>query len=404
MTTVPVSMQHRIPIPAAAARPPQGAPGLSFGDIVRILKQRIFMILFIFLFFTGGAIGLTLWLQRNHPLYTSRAAVRVESPFPKNPLSIAEPLLHVELMNRYVADQIFMVKDEGLLREVLNDAEVRSTQWYRSEPNKDVLLQELKSDLDVHQAPNASIFVVSFATKLREDAPKIVNAIVRHYLSKVQDLSYQKYAGELDKMQKQEEDLRKQIQQIRNEKETFITSQLGAPGLTSGLNVSGEMWRSLALQAAELEAQQLQLKAAFDNLKGLDPSEVTLSPQMIQLIEQDPQVVSLQQTLLDLRNQELAVMERVGPNNPTLQQIRSRIASTEKMLEQVREQKREEARQYQIQSAEAAWLNALQAQIQLQERVAAAKAEQRDMDRKLRLAQRAPGPNPTSGARRRRQG
>ncbi len=383
MTTMPVSMQHRIPIPSQATRPQQPAVALSLSDVFRILMQRMFLIIFIFLFIVGSAVGLTFWLQQNHPRYTSRAAVQVESPFAKDPFAFTERPLQGDLMNRYVSDQIFLLRDEGLLREVLNDSEVMATQWYRSEENKTLLLQELSRNLGVGQAPNASIIVISFSTKVPEDAPRIVNAIVRLYLARVQDMSFQRYAGELFKVQEQEGDLSRQIQQIRNEKETFITSHLGAPGLTSGLNVSGEMWRSLALQTAELEAYQLQLKAAFDNLRGLDPSQVTLSPQMVQLIEQDPQVVSLQQTLLNLRNYEMSLIRQVGPNHTSLQQLRNQIDSTEKSLDQVRQRKREEARQYQVNSAEAAWLNALQAQIQLQERVDAAKAEQRDVDRKL---------------------
>ena len=46
MTTVPVSMQNRIPIPAGTPRVPQAGFAMTPGDIVRILKQRIFLILF----------------------------------------------------------------------------------------------------------------------------------------------------------------------------------------------------------------------------------------------------------------------------------------------------------------------------------------------------------------------
>lgn len=384
MTTVPVTTQDRIPMPIhVAARPTHAGAGLSLSDVIRILKQRIFMIAFVFIFFISGSFGLTFWLVRNHPLYRSGAAVMVESPIPKNPMEFGENPLQAELMNRFVADQMFIVKDESLLREALNDPDIRGTGWYNDEPNKNTLLQELQGDLDVRQAMNSSIFVVSYETKNVEDAPKIVNTIVRRYLDKVQKMSLDKYSQELDKFMNQVSVLKQSLKQVRDQKDTLITSQLGAPGLTSNVNVAGEVWRALAVETASLEMVQIQLKAAFDNLKGLDPNEIMLSPQMQLIIDQDPQVTGMKQNLIDLRQAQFSLLQRVGPKHQTAMQIKNQMESAEKMLDETMAKKREEARQYQISSAETAWLNAVNAQIQLDERVNQAKAEQRDADRKL---------------------
>ncbi|HSW46827.1 MAG TPA: polysaccharide biosynthesis tyrosine autokinase [Phycisphaerae bacterium] len=367
----------------AAARTSHGAAALSLSDVIRILKQRIFLIIFIIILFVGATAGATFWLAKNRPLYRSSAAVMVESPFPKNPMDFGETATPAELMNRFVSDQMFIVTDEGLLRDALNDPDIRNTSWYGSEPDKNALLQELKSDLNVRQSTNSSIFIVSFATKAVDDAPKIVNTIVRRYLDRVTKLSKEKYANELEKFGLQEASLKSQLQQIRSSKETFITSQLGTPGLASNLNVTGEVWRALAMEAAALESQALQLKAGFDNLKGLDPSEITLSPQMMLMIDQDVQVAGLKSTLITLRQNQLTIMEKVGLNHPSALQIKNQMDSVQKLLDDVMAQKREEARQYQISSAENGYLNALQAQIGLQDRADQAKAEQRDVDRKL---------------------
>lgn len=384
MTTVPITTADRVPMPVrAAARTSHGAAALSLSDVIRILKQRIFLIIFIIILFVGATAGATFWLAKNRPLYRSSAAVMVESPFPKNPMDFGETATPAELMNRFVSDQMFIVTDEGLLRDALNDPDIRNTSWYGSEPDKNALLQELKSDLNVRQSTNSSIFIVSFATKAVDDAPKIVNTIVRRYLDRVTKLSKEKYANELEKFGLQEASLKSQLQQIRSSKETFITSQLGTPGLASNLNVTGEVWRALAMEAAALESQALQLKAGFDNLKGLDPSEITLSPQMMLMIDQDVQVAGLKSTLITLRQNQLTIMEKVGLNHPSALQIKNQMDSVQKLLDDVMAQKREEARQYQISSAENGYLNALQAQIGLQDRADQAKAEQRDVDRKL---------------------
>ncbi len=385
MTTVPITTQERVPMPIhVGARPSHaGGAAMSLADVIRVLKQRIFMIAFIFIFFVGTAVGLTFWLANNHPLYSSFAAVLVESPFPQNPMEFAEPMLQGDLLNRFVADQMFMVKDESLLRDALADPEVMETSWYQQEPSKNRLLQELKADLDVRQMPNSSIFTVTFSTRAVGDAPKIVNVIVRRYVSRVQRLSRDRYSAELDKFISQEDDIKRELKTVQDDKEAFLTSQLDAPGLISDINVTGEVWRSLAMEAATIEAQALQLKAAFENLKGLDASEITLSPQMMLLIDQDPQIAGLKNTLIELRQSQLAILQKVGPNHTATLQIKSQMDAVQALLDDTLAQRREQARQYQMGSAETAYLNALQAQIELQERVNKAKAEQRDADRKL---------------------
>lgn len=384
MTTVPITTQDRVPMPIhVAPRPAQAGAAISLGDIIRILKQRIFMIIFIFLFVMGATVGVTLWLIKNYPLYSSAAAVMVESPSARDPMAFTEPMMQGEMLNRIVADQMFMVKDEGLLREALNDTDVRETAWYKTEEDKNKLLQTLQEKLSVRQAPNSSIFVVSFATHNVGDAPKIVNTIVKRYLDKVQRLSRDRYSADLARFTQQESDLKRAIDQVRGQKETFITSALGQPGLVSNVNVAGEVWRTLAMEMAALEAQVLQLKAQFDNLKGLDASEISLSPQMMLMIDQDPQIAGMKNQLVDLHQMQRAVLQKAGQNHPTAIQIRNQIESVSRLLAETENQRREQARQYQISSAESAYLNALQAQIKLQERVNEAKSEQRDADRKL---------------------
>ncbi|NLX24040.1 MAG: polysaccharide biosynthesis tyrosine autokinase [Phycisphaerae bacterium] len=384
MTTVPVTMQDRVPMPVPMGpRPGAPAGGMTVNDLIRAMKQRIFLIIFIFLLITGASVALTYYLQEHYPLYPSQAAVLVESPLPRQPMQFEARILQAELVNRFIADQMFLVLDEGLLRDALKDADIQSTRWYATEEDKNLLVETLRNKLEVRQAQGSSFFVVRFATKVRDDAPKIVNTVIRYYLNKVQAMSLEQFSTELGGYRRRQEEMQRTIQQIRDQKETFISSQLGVPGLAAGLNVVGEMWRALAVQQAELEITQLQLRAQWENLRGLAPSEVTLSPQMMMMIDQDPVVAGLKNTLLALRQQRMVLLQRVGPNHQDIQSVDAQLASHQKMLDEVMQQKLEEARQYQVAAAETAWYNALQAQNQLQERVEAAKAEQRDADRKL---------------------
>ncbi len=384
MTTVPVTMQDRVGMPVPmGGRPASPAAAMTINDLIRAIKQRIFLIIFIFILTVGAAAGLTYYLQQNYPLYRSQSAVMVESPFPRQPMQLEGRILQVELMNRFISDQMFLVRDEGLLREALNDADIMGTEWYKAQPDKNRLIEDLKRDLEINQARDSSFFVVTFATKVRDDAPKIVNTVIRYYVTKVQAMSLEQYSNELGDYRRRQGEMQRTLQQVRDQKETFISSQLGVPGLAAGINVVGELWRALTVEQAQLEIMQLQLRAQFENLRGLAPSEVTLSPQMMMVIDQDPVVAGLKNALLGLRQQRMVLLQRVGPNHQDIQSVDAQLVSHQQMLDEVMQQKLEEARAYQVAAAETAWYNALQSQIHLQERVEAAKAEQRDADRKL---------------------
>src|SRR5688572_6522959 len=125
MTTLPVTIQERIPMPVnVPTRPAPVAPGLTPSDIFRALRQHIFLILAVWIAITGISIGATYYLQKNHPSYQARTYIQVESPFPRRPMEMGENPVGSEMMNRYVADQAVLLKDEQVLRDTLKDPAV----------------------------------------------------------------------------------------------------------------------------------------------------------------------------------------------------------------------------------------------------------------------------------------
>jgi capsular exopolysaccharide synthesis family protein len=387
MTTVPVTVQERIPMPVsyAAGRPAAGGPaaGLSVGDLIRVLRQRMFLILFVWFFLTGATGALTYYLLKYHESYRAQTFVQVESPQPKTPMAWQATYTPVELMNRYVADEAQRIKSDEVLDAALGDAGVMETNWYAGEPNKSELLQQLKNELSVRPVPDTSFLAISFATRSREDAPRIVNTVVAKYLGKTEDLYRGSFRKELAEYKKEGERLRNEIEQIRRQKELFITESIGVPGATEGLNVAGEQWRALATEATRLEADMLQLRAAYENIRSLDPTQMVISPQMRAMIQADPQVAAMNNNLLSLDLQQQSLAARFGPSHRAVKNLSTEIAAMKQKLDEVLRVKEDEIRQYQLSSAETAYLNAAQAKLALDERLIEAQATQRDLDAKL---------------------
>ncbi|UCD30355.1 MAG: hypothetical protein JSV03_07770, partial [Planctomycetota bacterium] len=384
MTSVPVTIQERIPMPVnVAARPAGPAGGMNVGDVIRILKQRIFLIMFLWIFMTASAAGISFYLQAKHPLFTARSAIYVESPIPKNPLQLTERTVQVELMDRFVADQAVLLKDDQILAETLQAARVLETAWYRAQPDKDELLIELKDDLFVRQVSNTNYLAVSFATRDREDAPVIVNTVIEKYLTKVQQASFAQYQEELDDADTEEKRLVNELEDVRAQKRRFLSEELGSAGATEGLNVVGETWRTLAAEVTRLEAEKLQNQAAYENLVGVDPSQIVISPQMTLMIEQDTQVAGLKNQELAL-NQEIATaLQRLGQNHRAVQDLKAKLLVVDETLQKIMAQKENEIREYQVNVAHTSFLNAMQAELQLRERMLEAEDKQRDLDQAL---------------------
>ncbi|MBI4578191.1 MAG: polysaccharide biosynthesis tyrosine autokinase [Planctomycetes bacterium] len=384
MTTMPVSLQERIPLaiggPGGPA--PTGA-GLNVGDIIRILKQRIFLILFVWFGVTVIAVGLTWWFDRNWSWYRATSIVLVESPNPKVPMSFNEPMIQVELMDRWVADQIVRVTSDNVLQEALKSLDIMQTDWYQAgKDDVGELLDDMKDTLKVVQVPNTNFMAVSFSTKSPEDAPRVVNGVIQKYLVDLEATGKSALRRDWEYYRTQTATKLSQLRSRREDKAKFVES-FRTPGVTEGLNVVGETFRTLSEAVTKLEAEKLQFKAAYENLKGLTPDQIAVSPQMQQLIQQDPQVYSLTNQLVGLQQARDVLMQRVAPNHREVRQLEASIASTQAKLAELQLAKEKEVLDYQLKSAEQAYLNATQAEFQLRERLESQEAMQADIDRKM---------------------
>lgn len=403
MSTTPVTLQERIPLlPAAAARPgpaTSAAGNITLKDILRILKQRMFLIVFVWIVLTGATAGLTYWLIQNRPSFRASALLEVESPLRSDPLQIAQPLAQVEIMERFVADKVALLQQDSLLKEVLMKEAITETDWYKSEgkkltsaqlklANRDnvdavVLFDRLKSSLSVGNLPNTNLVVVSVSTPYQDESAIIANTLVEVFLSKQKSENLDTYDTELDRTEKQKELLDDQINANKDARQLFLESKFVSPGAATGVNVPGETWRALANEVTRLQAEKLQYKAQYDNLIAVESDQLSISPNQELLIQQDPTVVALQNQKLTLEQTLMETLLRVGENHRSVQELRSSLEVVDTQLDRVLEDQRQKIREYQRDNARTLMLNATQAELQLREQMVEAEARQRDLDRQI---------------------
>ena len=75
--------------------------------------------------------------------------------------------------------------------------------------------------------------------------------------------------------------------------------------------------------------------------------QAMLSPDMAAAIDQNPQVLEAKKTLADLREKQTAILQKVGQNHPSAQEVKNQIASAEKLLDETLAQMRKQAIQHQ---------------------------------------------------------
>jgi len=389
MTSVPVTIQDRLPMAAGAIRRPAGASasGLTFSDVVRILKQHIFLIVFIWFFLTAVTGVITWYLQKYHEQFKAETMIEVQTQGVRDPLRIESNIhIQVEMLNRWLTNHAQMVKQHRVLDAAFKDPGVQATSWYMEGIQRvgaAKLFEQLKEALNVAPIPNSSFLLVTFTAPNKKDAATIVNTIVRKYLETTRVESKTALSTQLEAMTAQLNILEKQLEAAREEKERYIGNSIREPGVVSGLNVTGEQWRALATEASRLLAEQLMLKGVWDNIKDMDPSQLALSPQMQINIQQDPQVMALNNTVVGLQQQYQSLLGRVGPQHRELRSLADQIAAAERARDEVIQQKENEIRAFQVTSAETAWLNALKAQLALEERIKEYEDAQRDLESKL---------------------
>ena len=162
-------------------RPAAGA-GISGQDVLRILRKRKWMIIFI-----AGAVltvvfaGTLVW-RIYAPLYRATANLNVNPP--TNNLIANTGLVGRDVMERLMRSHTAVAKSDPVLVAALDDPLVRNTKWYAQD--KINALRRLYSEIDVGPVPGTSYIAISMTAQAPTDEAKaeladIVNAVARAF-------------------------------------------------------------------------------------------------------------------------------------------------------------------------------------------------------------------------------
>jgi len=357
--------------------------GVTFADVMRIVKQRKLMILITSIILYILVVGATFATLRFAPLYTSDAIFEVLPPKTGAFVTTDVSGVDTRTMEQMIETEARKLKSLELLRDVAAKPQIKATSyyaWYESKAMQTAY--GLQGDLKVSAIPETRLIRVSLATRNRTESQTIVKTIV--------DLYDLRSAGEVREARKQQvENLHKTLDQLTNELsdkriELEQTRESGAiPAMQSQRMTSRDYLSKLKADLSDLDARGAALQSQLDSLQGYDPALLPLTADQQLIVEADPQLRLWRSQAETLEIDIQAAMLRLGPNHRDVKQMRKRregylekeTARREELISQVR------ARQYESLKQDLAQTQNVQARVH--DQFITAEAEERDLDKNI---------------------
>lgn len=383
-----------IPAPARARTADAGG-GLAPADLVRILKQRIFLILFIWMVVTALGVGVTAYVERYYPQYSTEAFAEVESLAPPNP---DDPVFGrtggaytTRDMELVLLNQSFLARSPKVISSTLQDPLVRRTSWFReadeaTKKDSTLSLNELyKNAVNVSPVKKSSLLQFQASTANPQDAPILVNRTINWYIDAANQLSKDAYRNEVDELSQRIraiEDRKKDLYQKREShlaKYPDLTQKLAGQRTTADDDVS--FYNALKNDYA---TQVLNFKAQWDMLAQTSTQGLRVNDAIVAAAEQSPIVVQYRDQLAQLEQARNNLLSRFLPQHRVVREYDYTIADMRERLEVARTDVQRQLLLQQIEDAKLQYTTAVQTLARLQDLYDDALARQADQQDKLK--------------------
>ncbi len=214
-----------IAVPMAA-----GSETMTPREIVGILRRHMWMII---LFTVAGTVIGTaahFILQQLSPRFTTRAQIEVLPPVEGDPMMFNAGQPQKDTFYQYRFTKSALVKQQSLLQELIRDAEIRQTNWFKQfalvNEQGDIVgdvekatreaIKELNKNL-ISNAPRDFIFIeVGMTCKSPKESADITNKVVEIFLRNQRDLATSSISAELASRNKQRDVIESDLRAAEN--------------------------------------------------------------------------------------------------------------------------------------------------------------------------------------------
>ncbi len=364
--------------PARQVAPPPS--GLTAADISRVIRQRLVLILILWVVFSGLAAGFTGFMVKYFPKYRAFTYVRVIST---QPVSVLNPLAQEQIRQQevelLVQNQVVLVKSQAVLSDALKAPAIRRTRWFEwatAQQDEDPI--DLLSDI-ITAAPmrDSNFLRVAAVWEEPTEVDDLVNTVVDTYLEKVDMLqkgaireSREQIDDEVQRARKELEDKNREIERHQERAEVWSVNQ-GGPS---------EQLLTLQALVTELEVVVVGRMSQWQALMNARPEDLPVTAELDAVLAADPSVAGAERALQDAEASLSQAEAGYGKNHPAVKRARIRRDSAAGLLLEERAVKQVRFQKELIEQARRNYHEAMEQRDALKERLAEARAEQRDRD------------------------
>lgn len=374
---------------APVAPPPEAgtAAGLGPADLLRIVKQHKILIAVTFTLLFALAVAGTLVTRRYFPQFTATGLVQVFPPRMGDPMGLGQEIAPPDQLRALLETEAKKIKRLTLLGKVLEQPEVQRTEFFRWYEGKvEQRLDDLDKLVAVSPIPDTQLIRISLGVRNAEDAVTIVNTLMRLYTQEYGGAEQRRnqqqlegYKGTRDRIINDLKIKTEELAEIRRQKDV---SQFQSQREVVNQHVGDLMAvrSSLLLEAAQAQAQKEQIE-------GLNLNSLPINAEMKLIIENDPVLRFIRQNVeaIDI---ELAAQSKVfGPQHRQIQLLQQRRQGYYDQEVQKREELIDDLRRRYKESLDQSVAAINSRQMQIQDELDQALAQQRDLDSSIETYQ-----------------
>jgi capsular exopolysaccharide synthesis family protein len=172
----------RVPVQRMPANAGPPAAAMTPKEIVGIVRRHIFMIVFFTIMGTIAGGGSWYLLQRYMPKYTSAGTIEVLPPTGVNLRDFTKTQLSKDIFYEFRATKAFGLRHQGFRQSLLEDDDVRETQWYKSFDTVADKVEDLEKNLHASADRNISHIRVSMTCGSALEASVIAKTAIKIFL------------------------------------------------------------------------------------------------------------------------------------------------------------------------------------------------------------------------------
>ena len=328
-------------VPQTPARAAESAMSITGpGDIWRIIRKRLFLIIACFVVFGLGGTGALIGWAAVWPYYHVEGLIEVEPGQARGPEIVrgyTDDAVPFQLYDQYMLTQSYAIKGSRVIDAALKQLGPEQNMY--AGPTATYDLQE---DLAVVYMPGSQLISVGLSGRNPKEIMKIVRAVLDEYMLTIQsrrrDLDSQRQSD----LRTEQDDLRRQLDNIGRQLAAF-RDESGVVILDERANEELARLTTRARQLEEVDLQLQEARHAWNQFQELqqqvsetnDPTPMlTAFPDVMDGMMRDPTIGAMSRQAAALAQNRDALKQRFGLKHDAVRRAEKELEGARTELQQ----------------------------------------------------------------------